>query len=131
VAERPTKRELLLAVQKFLERDLLPGLEGVQRFEYREGTPTPFAFSWTSSCQELALRVLLTSPDGEERRIVRNWRGPLALPTFLREAVVAGRGALEWKVEDPEVEFSVPYTLLSGGELRELVHAPPPASLGS
>jgi hypothetical protein len=105
--------------------------EGVQRFEYREGTPTPFAFNWTSSCQELTLRVLLTGPDGEERRIVRNWRGPLALPTFLREAVVAGRGALEWKVEDPEVEFSVPYTLLSGGELRELVHASPPPSLGS
>ncbi len=105
--------------------------EGVQRYEYREGTPTPFAFSWTSSCQELALRVLLTGPEGDERRIVRHWRGPLALPTFLREAVVASRGSLEWKLEDPEVEFSVPYTLLSGGELRELVHAPPPPSLGS
>jgi len=35
VAERPTKRELLLAVQKFLERELLPGLEGVQRFYTR------------------------------------------------------------------------------------------------
>jgi hypothetical protein len=33
--ERPTKRELLLAVQKFLERDLLPGLEGVHRFHAR------------------------------------------------------------------------------------------------
>lgn len=35
MAERPTKRELLEAVQKFLERDLLPGLEGVQRFHAR------------------------------------------------------------------------------------------------
>ncbi len=105
--------------------------EGAQRFEYREGSPTPFTFNWSSSCQEVALRVLLTGADGDERRIVRNWRGPLALPAFLREAVMAGRGALEWKVEDPEVEFSVPYTLASGGELRELVHLPPPPGLGS
>lgn len=35
MAERPTKRELLEAVQKFLERELLPGLEGVQRFYTR------------------------------------------------------------------------------------------------
>jgi hypothetical protein len=35
VAEKPTARELLLAVQKFLERDLLPELEGVRRFHAR------------------------------------------------------------------------------------------------
>jgi hypothetical protein len=35
VAEKPTRRELLLAVQKFLEKDLLPELEGVRRFHAR------------------------------------------------------------------------------------------------
>ena len=35
MAEKPTARELLEAVQKFLERDLLPELEGVRRFHAR------------------------------------------------------------------------------------------------
>ena len=35
MAEKPTQRELLEAVQKFLERDLLPELEGVRRFHTR------------------------------------------------------------------------------------------------
>jgi hypothetical protein len=35
MAERPTARELLQAVQTFLERDLLPELEGVRRFHAR------------------------------------------------------------------------------------------------
>jgi len=33
--DRPTVQELLGAVQTFLERDLLPGLEGVKRFHAR------------------------------------------------------------------------------------------------
>jgi hypothetical protein len=35
MAEKPTKSELLGAVRTFLERDLLPELEGVRRFHAR------------------------------------------------------------------------------------------------
>ena len=33
--DRPTKQELLAAVRSFLEKDLLPELEGVRRFHAR------------------------------------------------------------------------------------------------
>lgn len=35
LGDQPTKTELLLAVRRFLDEELLPGLEGVQRFHAR------------------------------------------------------------------------------------------------
>ena len=62
--EKPTVRELLEAVQKFLERDLLPELEGVRRFHARVAVNVLGIVQRELALAELSSLILGTPPAG-------------------------------------------------------------------
>jgi hypothetical protein len=105
--------------------------DGEQTFVYREGTGAE-TFNWTASCQSLTLRVVLGGADRQDREIRREWTGPLALPKFLQQAKSVGGGVLQWSIDGPEgITVQAKYRLVSGEEIRAVVHQSPPPSLGS
>ena len=106
--------------------------DGEQVFLYREGSGEQ-TFNWRSSCEEVALRVVLVSvANPSEVEVAREWRGPLALPQFLQEGRVPGSDVYEWSVEGPEgSKVHVRYRLVSGADVGAIAHQTPPASLGS
>jgi hypothetical protein len=110
-----------------------------QTLESFDGSPPrPFTFKWTAQCEELTLTItLVAAAQNRVERMQRVWRGPLALPNFLREGKPLGRDLAEWQMprddrNPTDLEFGIPFFLLSpetAKKLRELAHLPPPASL--
>ena len=114
-------------------RDLLVTCpEGTTTFTYREGTGAQ-TFLWTPACQDVSLRINVREASGEERELKprREWRGPFALPNFLREAEAGDGGRLQWLLRYPEdkVEVRVVYVLRSGEGILGIAYQAPPASV--
>jgi type VI protein secretion system component VasK len=133
ISGRPTRgleRTGYVAKRRTLE--LVCG-DGTQRLEYREGPPVPKAFRWDPSCQEVTLIVLLAAPDGGELRVQDEWRGPLALPSFLRGGArsPSGPDVFEWELRADSQRFRVPFAIPLSGDLRDLQHRPPPPATSS
>jgi hypothetical protein len=70
-----------------------------QRFEYTDGVGEKI-FTWTPDCVLVQLLVRVRSSDGHEIEIPREWNGPYAFSSFLREGVALGDGTQQWTVRD-------------------------------
>ncbi len=105
---------------------------GDQTFVYREGTGT-FTFPWTAECQQVSLRVWVRDASGAERELQprREWHGPLAFPSFLREGQNLGDGRLQWALHYPDdgVDVTIQYQLRSGESLLSISQGEPPGSM--
>jgi type VI protein secretion system component VasK len=102
-----------------------------QNFVYREGSGA-HTFRWTSACQSLVLRILVGGEGARDRELVREWKGPQALPSFLQEGEALGGGEVQWTIDGPEgIRVNAKYRIESGGEIRSIVHRAPPGSMGS
>lgn len=104
--------------------------DGIETFVYREGTGS-YGFNWTPDCQEVSLRIWAREPGGAERELLprREWRGPLALPEFLREGQPLGGGRLQWRLQYEGAELRVEYRLRSGSGILAIAHRSPPRSM--
>lgn len=116
-----------------LRQDLSLGCgTGDQTFVYREGTGT-FTFPWSAECQQVSLRVWVRDASGVERELQprREWHGPLAFPSFLREGQNLGAGRLQWSLHYPDdgVDVTIQYQLRSGESLLSISQGEPPASM--
>ena len=101
-----------------------------QAFTYREGSGAK-TFKWSPSCQSLSLRVIVGDDVGNDYQLIREWSGPLALPTFLQQGQRLGGGVLQWTIKNREgIRVQAKYRIESGGEIARIVHRPPPSSLG-
>ena len=105
--------------------------EEAQTFVYRSGDHS-HTFNWTSACDQLTLRVSLARlGETSERQLERVWRGPFALPNFLKDGESTGSQRLLWNLAESGLVVVVRYEILSGQELREMAHQTPPSSMGS
>ena len=107
--------------------------DGIQSFRYREGMQE-YAFSWTPACEEVSLRIWIRGADGVERELrpSKEWRGPLAFPTFLRSGQHVGTDHRRWSLRYPDegVEIVADYRLRSGAGILDIAHRQPPATIG-
>jgi type VI protein secretion system component VasK len=105
--------------------------DGTQIFTYTEGMGT-HAFRWSPDCQELFLRITVIE-NGRRRELtpVKEWRGPMAMPSFLQEGSLS-QGSLHWTMRYAEADVSVKmsYRLREGDELLTMRHEAPPKSMG-
>ncbi len=105
--------------------------DGDQTFVYREGSGSS-TFNWGSRCQEVSLRILLGGAEQRDQEVRREWIGPLAMPQFLRDGRKTGSSTLQWTFKTPDgADVLVKYELVSGHDVRDIAHRPPPRSLGS
>ncbi len=103
--DRPTKLELLEAVRGFLERDLMPELEGVQRFHARVAANVLRIVSREIELEEPALRrqhrtlaELLGEAVQEPARLAEVARGVESLEQELARRIRAGEAdASPWR----------------------------------
>ena len=103
--DRPTKLELLEAVRGFLERDLMPELEGVQRFHARVAANVLRIVSREIELEEPALRrqhrtlaELLGEAVQEPARLAEVARGVESLERELACRIRAGEAdASPWR----------------------------------
>ncbi len=103
--DRPTKLELLEAVRGFLERDLMPELEGVQRFHARVAANVLRIVSREIELEEPALRrqhrtlaELLGEAVQEPARLAEVARGVESLERELARRIRAGEAdASPWR----------------------------------
>ncbi len=103
--DRPTKLELLEAVRGFLERDLMPELEGVQRFHARVAANVLRIVSREIELEEPALRrqhrtlaELLGEAVQEPARLAEVARGVESLERELVRRIRAGEAdASPWR----------------------------------
>ena len=70
-----------------------------QRFEYTDGVGEK-VFTWTPDCVLVQLMVRVRGSDGRETEMPREWSGPYAFSTFLREGNPVGDGSQQWTVRD-------------------------------
>jgi type VI secretion system protein ImpL len=75
------------------------GTRPEQRFEYTDGVGEK-VFTWTPDCVLVQLLVRVRGSDGREVEIPREWNGPYAFSSFLREGVAIGDGTQQWTVRD-------------------------------
>jgi hypothetical protein len=105
--------------------------DGVETFTYREGSGS-HTFQWTPECQEVSLRVWAREGNGErELQPRREERGPLAFPTFLRDATEVSPGRIRFALEYPQEGITVmaDYLLRSGESILAIAHTEPPSSV--
>ena len=103
--DRPTKLELLEAVRGFLERDLMPELEGVQRFHARVAANVLRIVSREIELEEPALRrqhrtlaELLGEAVPEPARLAEVARGVESLERELARRIRVGEAdASPWR----------------------------------
>ena len=103
--DRPTKLELLEAVRGFLERDLMPELEGVRRFHARVAANVLGIVSREIELEEPALRrqhrtlaELLGEAVPEPARLAEVARGVESLERELARRIRAGEAdASPWR----------------------------------
>jgi len=106
--------------------------DDVQTFRYSEGTGR-HTFEWSPDCNELSLRISVL--DGSTKRELlpaKVWKGPMALPDFLRQANRSG-DTLRWTLRyaESDVTVSMSYRLRGGKELLAMIHRSPPNSMGN
>jgi type VI protein secretion system component VasK len=104
--------------------------DGTQTFKYTEGGGRQ-TFKWSPDCADLSLRVIVLDA-GRRRELVpaKEWRGPMAFPSFLQQATRSGND-LRWNLSYAEagVTVSLTYRLHEGQELLSMRHEPPPKSM--
>jgi len=104
--------------------------EGIQTFEYREGTSSS-TILWTPDCQEVSLRVWVASAGNPARELRprKEWKGPLAFPLFFQEATRVAPDRYRHNLEYDGVSVQVEYRMRSGEQLLDIVLTPPPTGL--
>ena len=104
-----------------------------QRFEYTDGAGEK-VFTWTPDCVLVQLLVRVRGSDGRETEIPREWNGPYAFSSFLREGHAIGDGAQQWTVRDQTgsgVSVFVRYRLRGGEgilQAQDAASQAPPSS---
>ena len=104
--------------------------DGTQKFDYRQGTQS-HTFRWSPDCDELYVSVHVLE-NGRERELtpVKEWKGPMALPSFLQAAQRKG-DMLQWDLRyaDDRVNVEAEFELRDGHQLLVIKHRPPPSSM--
>ena len=78
------------------------------------------------------MRILLGATGRSDLPLSRSWKGPLALPQFLREGRRVSGGALQWSFDEPGgASVLIRYRVVSGHDIADIAHTSPPSSLGS
>jgi hypothetical protein len=104
-----------------------------QRFEYTDGVGEK-VFTWTPDCVLVQLLVRVRGSDGRETEIPKEWNGPYAFSSFLREGHPIGDGAQQWTVRDETgsgVSVFVRYRLRGGEgilQAQDAASQAPPSS---